>query len=119
MKSEPQLSLLARQWGATAVPFGLVNANDWLETAGAQQALSCLSQTAALRSVLLLSGPNGVGKSALVGRWMRSLDPRWFCPVCLTQATLSGTAILTAFGFWALSGTLSPAKNRAPETPIA
>ena len=29
-----------------------------------------------------------------------------------------GTAILTAFGFWALSGTLSPAKNRAPGTPI-
>jgi MoxR-like ATPase len=94
MKSEADLSLLARQWGATAVPFGLVNANDWLETASAQQALTCLSQTAALRSVLLLSGPNGVGKSALVGRWMRSLDPRWFCPVCLTQATLSGTAIL-------------------------
>jgi type II secretory pathway predicted ATPase ExeA len=96
MKSEAQLSLLARQWGATAVPFGLVNASDWLETAGAQQALTCLSQTAALRSVLLLSGPNGVGKSALVGRWMRSLDNRLFCPVCLTQATLSGTAILTA-----------------------
>jgi type II secretory pathway predicted ATPase ExeA len=96
MKSEAHLSLLARQWGATAVPFGLVNAQDWLETPGAQQALSCLNQTAALRSVLLLSGPNGVGKSALVGRWMRSLDPRLFCPVCLTQATLSGTAILTA-----------------------
>jgi len=96
MKSEAQLGLLARQWGATAVPFGLVNANDWLETAGAQQALNCLSQTAALRSALLLSGPNGVGKSALVGRWMRSLDNRLFCPVCLTQATLSGTAILTA-----------------------
>ena len=96
MHSETDLSLLARQWGATAVPFGLVNANDWLETAGAQQTLTCLSQTAALRSVLLLSGPNGVGKSALVGRWMRSLDPRLFCPVCLTQATLSGTAILTA-----------------------
>src|SRR5208283_2939917 len=94
MHSETDLSLLARQWGATAVPFGLVNANDWLETAGAQQTLTCLSQTAALRSVLLLSGPNGVGKSALVGRWMRSLDPRLFCPVCLTQATLSGTAIL-------------------------
>ena len=26
MKSEAELSLLARQWGATAVPFGLVNA---------------------------------------------------------------------------------------------
>jgi type II secretory pathway predicted ATPase ExeA len=96
MKSEAQLSLLARQWGATAVPFGLVNAQDWLETPGAQHALNCLSQTAALRSVLLLSGPNGVGKSALVGRWMRSLDSRSFCPICLTQATLSGTAILTA-----------------------
>ena len=96
MKSEAQLSLLARQWGATAVPFGLVNAQDWLETPTAQQALNSLNQSAALRSVLLLSGPNGVGKSALVGRWMRSLDNRLFCPVCLTQATLSGTAILSA-----------------------
>ena len=96
MKSETDLSLLARQWGATAVPFGLVNAQDWLESPSAQQALSRLSQTAALRSVMLLCGPNGVGKSALVGRWMRSLDNRLFHPVCLTQATLSGTAILAA-----------------------
>lgn len=94
MKSETDLSLLARQWGATAVPFGLVNAEDWLESPSAQKALACLGQTAALRSVILLCGPNGVGKSALVGRWMRSLDPRLFYPVCLTQATLSGTAIL-------------------------
>jgi type II secretory pathway predicted ATPase ExeA len=96
MKSETDLSLLARQWGATAVPFGLVNPQDWLESPSAQQALSRLSQTAALRSVMLLCGPNGVGKSALVGRWMRSLDTRLFYPVCLTQATLSGTAILAA-----------------------
>lgn len=96
MKSEAQLSLLARQWGATAVPFGLVNAQDWLETPGAQQVLTHLNQTAALRSALLLSGPNGIGKSALVGRWMRSLESRLFCPVCLTQATLSGTALLAA-----------------------
>jgi len=94
MKNEADLSLLARQWGATAVPFGLVNANDWLESPSAQQALSRLSQTAALRSVMLLCGPNGVGKSALVGRWMRSLDSRLFQPVCLTQASLSGTAVL-------------------------
>jgi len=96
MKSEADLSLLARQWGATAVPFGLVNANDWLESPGAQKALTCLTQTAALRSVMLLCGPNGVGKSALVGRWMRSLDSRFFYPIGLTQATLSGTAILAA-----------------------
>jgi type II secretory pathway predicted ATPase ExeA len=96
MKSEADLSLLARQWGATAVPFGLVHPQDWLETPSAQKALAALNQTAALRSVLLLGGPNGVGKSVLVGRWMRGLDPRLFTPVCLTQATLSGTAILAA-----------------------
>ncbi len=94
MKSEVDLSLLARQWGATDVPFGLVNAQDWLLTPGAQQALNSLSQTAALRSVMLLWGSNGVGKSALVGRWMRTLDQRLFYPVCLTQATLSGSALL-------------------------
>ncbi len=94
MKSENDLSLLARQWGATAVPFGLVNAHDWLESPAAQKALTALTQTAMLRSVMLLSGPNGVGKSVLAGRWMRSLESRLFYPVCLTQATLSGTAIL-------------------------
>jgi len=94
MKSEEPLWVLARQWGATAVPFGLVNAQDWLSSPEAQRAVSCLDQTAALRSVMLLSGPNGVGKSALVGRWVRGLDNRLFYPVCLTQATLSGTAIL-------------------------
>jgi type II secretory pathway predicted ATPase ExeA len=88
--------LLARQWGATAVPFGLVNPQDWLETPASQKAVQWLNQTAALRSVMLLSGPNGIGKSALVGRWMRSLEQRLFFPVCLTQATLSGTAILAA-----------------------
>lgn len=96
MKSETDLGLLARQWGARAVPFGLVNTEDWLESPSAQKALACLSQTAALRSVMLLCGPNGVGKSALVGRWMRSLDNRLFHPVCLTQPTLSGTAVLAA-----------------------
>jgi len=96
MKSETDLSLLARQWGATAVPFGLVNTHDWMESPGAQKALAGLTQTAELRSVMLLCGPNGVGKSALAGRWMRSLDSRLYYPVCLTQATLSGTAILAA-----------------------
>jgi signal recognition particle GTPase len=70
MSTEVDLSLLARQWGASAVPFGLVNAQDWMESPGAQKALTSLTQTAALRSVMLLCGPNGVGKSALVGRWI-------------------------------------------------
>jgi len=96
MKNDPDLSLVSRQWGATAVPFGLVNAQDWLESPSGQKALNALNQTAVLRSVMLLSGPNGSGKSALAGRWMRSLDTRLFHPLCLTQATLSGTGVLSA-----------------------
>jgi type II secretory pathway predicted ATPase ExeA len=94
MKNETDLPHLARQWGANAVPFSQLSSKDWLETPPVQKALSHLSQMAALRSVLLLCGPNGVGKSALAGRWMRSLDERLFHPVCLTQATLSGSGIL-------------------------
>lgn len=94
MKNEIDLPGLARQWGASAVPFAQVSSKEWLETPAARKALGYLTQTAALRSVLLLSGPNGVGKSALVGRWMRSLDERIFHAVCLTQATLSGSGIL-------------------------
>ena len=48
MKNAPnlELSLLARQWGATAVPFGELSAEAWLETPQNQRAL-------------LLAGPNG------------------------------------------------------------
>jgi MSHA biogenesis protein MshM len=94
MKNETDLPHLARQWGANAVPFSQLSSKDWLETPPVQKALSHLGQIAALRSVLLLCGPNGVGKSALAGRWMRSLDERLFHPVCLTQATLSGSGVL-------------------------
>ncbi len=94
MKNETDLQHLAHQWGAGSVPFASLNDQDWLETPAAAKAVGHLTQTATLRSVLLLAGPNGVGKSALAGRWMRSLDERLFHPVCLTQATLSGSGIL-------------------------
>jgi type II secretory pathway predicted ATPase ExeA len=45
--------------------------------------------------VCLLSGPNGVGKSAAVGRWLWKLDPQHFQPVALTQASLSGSGLLS------------------------
>jgi len=98
MKNAPnlELSLLARQWGATAVPFGELSADGWLETPAGQRALALLQQTATLRSVLLLSGPNGVGKSALVSRWLSGLDRRLFSPLLLTQATLSSSGVLSA-----------------------
>jgi type II secretory pathway predicted ATPase ExeA len=96
MKVETDLAHLARQWGASHVPFGPLNDKDWLDTPAVQNVLAQLTQCATLRSVMMLCGPNGVGKSALAGRWMRSLDERLFHPVCLTQATLSGTGILSS-----------------------
>jgi type II secretory pathway predicted ATPase ExeA len=98
MKNAPnlELSLLARQWGATAVPFGELCAQAWLETPQNQRALALLDQTATLRSVMLLAGANGVGKSALVGRWLSRLDRRLFAPLLLTHASLSGCGLLSA-----------------------
>jgi type II secretory pathway predicted ATPase ExeA len=110
MKNAPnlELSLWARQWGATAVPFGELSAEGWLETPSGQRAFSLLQQTASLRSVLLLSGPNGVGKSALVSRWLASLDRRLFHPLLLTHATLSSSGLL-----WALTTKLGkPARGQ-------
>ena len=94
MKNETDLQNLARQWGAGSVPFAALQDQDWLETTATTHVVNHLTQTAMLRSVLLLAGPNGVGKSALAGRWLRSLDERLFHPLCLTQATLSGSGIL-------------------------
>lgn len=93
MKS-PELQRLARQWGATDIPFNQTSAAEWLDTQEILQARRQLDITAALKSTLLLSGPNGVGKSALAGRWLRSLDPRLYATVSLTQATLSGSSLL-------------------------
>ena len=89
MKNETDLQQLAHQWGASQVPFAALGDKDWLDTPPVQKAVGYLTQTAALRSVMLLCGPNGIGKSALSGRWMRSLEERIFHPLCLTQATLS------------------------------
>ena len=98
MKNAPnlELSLLARQWGASAVPFSELSAEAWLETPQSQRALALLEQTATLRSVMLLAGPNGVGKSALVGRWLSRLDRRLFFPLLLTHASLSASGLLSA-----------------------
>lgn len=96
MKNAPNLELarLARQWGATAVPFGEMTPQAWLSTPQSQRALALLEHTATLRSVMLLAGANGVGKSALAGRWVSALDRRRFCPLVLTHASLSGSGLL-------------------------
>jgi type II secretory pathway predicted ATPase ExeA len=53
-----------------------------------------LNQTAALRSLMLLVGDNGVGKSALVAHWLERLEPKAYLPLVITHATLSGSGLL-------------------------
>ena len=94
MKNTPNrdLALLARQWGATAVPFGELSTQAWLETP--QNSAPSPFWTKRPRCVASCSWrvPNRVGKSALVGHWLHRLDRRLFCPLLLTHASLSGWA---------------------------
>jgi len=73
-----ELELYARNWGATAVPFGPLSELQWVSVPAQERATTLLNQTAALRGVMLLSGGNGMGKSSLVGRWVRQLDSRLY-----------------------------------------
>jgi type II secretory pathway predicted ATPase ExeA len=91
-----ELELYARNWGATAVPFGPLSELQWVSVPAQERAITLLNQTVALRGVMLLSGGNGMGKSSLVGRWVRQLDSRLYTPVNLTQATLSSSGLLAS-----------------------
>ena len=91
-----ELELYARNWGATAVPFGPLSELQWVSVPAQERATTLLNQTAALRGVMLLSGGNGMGKSSLVGRWVRQLDSRLYTPINLTQATLSSSGLLAS-----------------------
>jgi len=96
MNTDPQLAAYLNHWGARAVPFSNAADEKLFLTPCFEQALGLLQQTAALRSVMTLSGANGVGKSALVAHWIEHLEPKLFRPVVITQATLSGAGLLSA-----------------------
>jgi type II secretory pathway predicted ATPase ExeA len=44
---------------------------------------------------MLLSGPNGIGKSRLLGHWRDQLDTRHYIPIAITQASLSHAGLLS------------------------
>ena len=94
MNADPLLSAALRHWGARAVPFHDQPGQAPFLTPAWEAALSLLNQTAALRSVMLLTGDNGVGKSALAAHWLESLEPKLYLPLAITQATLSATGLM-------------------------
>jgi type II secretory pathway predicted ATPase ExeA len=94
MIADPSLNVALRHWGARAVPFVDNPGEKPCLTAAWKEHLGLLDQTAALRSIMLLCGDNGVGKSSLVGHWVGRLEPKAYCPVVITQATLSASGVL-------------------------
>jgi type II secretory pathway predicted ATPase ExeA len=91
---DSSLNAAVRHWGVRAIPFADNVGEKPCLTAAWKQHLALLDQTAALRSIMLLCGDNGVGKSALACHWVGSLEPKAYCPLVITQATLSGSGVL-------------------------
>ena len=90
------LNRYAHQWGATGVPFTGDHPEDFAKNhRQVQEAREHLNQSAALHSLMLLSGPNGVGKSRLLGHWRDQLDTRRYLPIAVTQASLSHAGLLS------------------------
>jgi type II secretory pathway predicted ATPase ExeA len=92
---DPLLSAALRHWGARAVPFSDSPEEKPFLWPAWEAAARLLNQTVALRSLMLLSGDNGVGKSALVAHWLRGLEPKAYLPLVITQSTLSASGLLT------------------------
>lgn len=81
-------------WGVVSVPFPEGFGAAPYRTAAVDETLLLLHQTAALRSVSLLVGEPGVGKSSLVAWWCAQLDPKQYRPLIVTHSALSGTGLL-------------------------
>ena len=92
MIAEANLNTYMHQWGARTVPFH--DGSEPFETGQLDEIRELLDQTAALRSVMLLSGQNGTGKSLVVAQWLKNLPQKAYAPLVITQATLSASAIL-------------------------
>lgn len=91
---DPVLTAATRHWGSRAVPFSDAEGEKPFCTPAWEKALGLLDQTAALRTVMLLTGDNGTGKSALASHWIESLEPKAYLPVAITQATLSANGLM-------------------------
>lgn len=91
---DSKLNEYMHAWGARSVPFMDQREQRLFETEQSATAIELLQQSAALRSVMLLSGDNGVGKSAVVAHWVRTLEPKAYRPLTITQASLSASGVL-------------------------
>jgi len=93
-KEGASIEELLRAWGLVRMPFAPDEKSDLFPTPSHKEALTLLNTCAALRSVMLLTGCPGTGKSTLLKSWMRSLEPKRHLPLLITQSSLSATGVL-------------------------
>lgn len=93
---QPALEDLLRAWGLRHTPFAEIDkpSADIFAAPSQHEALSLLDTTAALRGVMLLTGPPGCGKSTLTKSWLHSLEQKRYLPLLITQSSLSASGVL-------------------------
>lgn len=91
----PALEDLLRDWGLRHAPFADHDqAADLFPAPSQREALPLLDTTAALRGLMVLTGPPGSGKSALLKSWLPALEPKRHLPLLITQSSLSAAGVL-------------------------
>lgn len=91
----PSLEELQNSYGFRHTPFQLTEkATTNYPSPGAQTIIQQLNTTAAMRSVMLLTGAPGTGKSTLVKTWVKNLDPKRYVPLYISQSTLTASGVL-------------------------
>lgn len=89
------LEELQRSYGFRHTPFELTDKANSLHVRATTQSLENeLEQTAALRSVLLLTGVPGSGKSTQIKAWQAKADPKRHRIILVTQSSLTGSGVL-------------------------
>jgi type II secretory pathway predicted ATPase ExeA len=95
LPKEPSLEEMLRAWGLRRAPFAPEEKSaELFPTASHREALELLETTAALRGVMVLTGSPGTGKSTLLKSWRRTLEPKRYLSLLITQSSLSATGVL-------------------------
>ena len=75
------------------MPFG-EESKSLYRTAGSKKLLQGLEQMTSVHASGIVYGPNGVGKSYLLGQFLRALNPKSYLSIVLSHSSLAGSGLL-------------------------